>query len=167
MHWKQSKHEQSSSDQPNYGPNSKPLSAPPVFPPNDVFNPYRYMGGPHPPQMNATITSSVAMDIKAAMQYPSSAMSCKLSPESYTTSATMTTTTSSTPSTSAPISRPFDQMPPYIPKHWIWSRNLFYPHLGGNNHLLYSNSNGGFSGSDLSSPRGSTKTEVSQSVPTL
>lgn len=133
----------------------KPVSAPPAFAQNDMFNPYRYMTGPHSAS-NSTVTS---IDIKSVMQYVPSTMPCKIPPESYTTaSATMTTTTSSlTPSTS--LNRPFDQMPAYIPKHWIWSRNLFYPHLSNGAQLLYSNSNGALSGSDLSSPRGSTKTE--------
>lgn len=111
--------------------------------------------------MNSTVTSNVQMDIKTAMQYPTTTISCKIPPESYTTSATTLTTTtpSLTPSGSATLNRPFDHMPSYIPKHWIWSRNLFYPHLSNSSHLIYSNSNGAFSGSDLSSPRGSTKTE--------
>lgn len=124
-----------------------------MFSSSDVFNPYRFIGGSAP--MTSTITSN------SMLQYPSTTISCKMPPESYTTASdTVTTPTSSlAPSVSTTLNRPFDPMPSYIPKHWIWSRNLFYPHLSNNNHLLYSNSNGAFSGSDLSSPRGSTKTE--------
>lgn len=118
------------------------------------------MGNSHSSPVNSTITS---MDLKSAVQYPSAPIPCKLPPESYATAHTTNSQTSSTitPSTSSSLNRPFDNMPSYIPKHWIWSRNLFYPHLSSNNHLhtLYSNSSGAFSGSDLSSPRGSTKTE--------
>ena len=145
-------------DQQNYPSNHpKPLSAPPIFPPNDVFNPYRFMSNGHAAPINSTITSNVSMDIKTSMQYPTSTIACKIPPESYATSSTTSTTTS--PLAPSTVVRPFDQMPSYIPKHWIWSRNLFYPHLSSANHLLYSNSSGAFSGSDLSSPRGSTKTE--------
>lgn len=148
-------------DQSNYMQNnSKPLSAPPVFSSNDVFNPYRYMGGSHTSPMSSTITSNGSMDLKSVIQYPPSGISCKIPPESYATSiaANSQSTSTITPSTST-LSRPFDNIPSYIPKHWIWSRNLFYPHLSNSSHLLYSNSSGAFSGSDLSSPRGSTKTE--------
>lgn len=111
------------------------------------------MGSSNPNPMSSTITSN------SMLQYPSTTISCKIPPETYTTaSATVTSPTSSLASTGS-LSRPFDPMPSYIPKHWIWSRNLFYPHLSNSSHLLYSNSNGAFSGSDLSSPRGSTKTE--------
>lgn len=142
-------------DQGNFISSNKPLSAPPVFQPSDVFNPYRYMSGSHSVPMTSTVTSNV-------MQYPSTTISCKVPPESYTTSPATTSTTASSslaPSGSSTLNRPFDHMPSYIPKHWIWSRNLFYPHLSSSSHLLYSNSNGAFSGSDLSSPRGSNKTE--------
>lgn len=121
-----------------------------------MFNPYRFMGNGHPTSMNATITSNGSMDMKNPMQYPPST---KIPPDSYASSATTLTTTTPLASSSAIRPMPFDQMSAYgIPKHWIWSRNLFYPHLN-NGHLLYSNSSGAFSGSDLSSPRGSTKTE--------
>lgn len=136
-------------DQQNYPHNSKPISAPPTFPPSEVFNPYRYMTNPHSSPINSTITSN---DLK----YPATTIACKVPPESYATSPT-NSQPPITPSTS--VTRPFDHMPSYIPKHWIWSRNLFYPHLANGGHLLYSNNNGAFSGSDLSSPRGSTKTE--------
>ena len=112
------------------------------------------MGGAHSTPMTSTITSN-------SMMYPSTTISCKITPESYTTSSPAATTSTSSviPPGTTSLGRPFDHMPSYIPKHWIWSRNLFYPHLSNSSHLLYSNSNGGFSGSDLSSPRGSTKTE--------
>lgn len=114
------------------------------------------MSASHSVPMTSTVTS---MDIKSVMQYVPSTVPSKIPPETYSTaSATMTTTTPSlTPSTSS--TRHFDQIPAYIPKHWIWSRNLFYPHLSNGTQLLYSNSNGALSGSNLSSPRGSTKTE--------
>lgn len=113
------------------------------------------MGGSHSTPLTSTITSNSSL-----IQYPSTTISCKIAPESYTTSsATVTTPTTLASSGSTALSRPFDHMASYIPKHWIWSRNLFYPHLSSSSHLLYSNSNGAFSGSDLSSPRGSTKTE--------
>lgn len=146
----------SSLDQGNYQANPKPLSAPPVFPPNEMFNPYRFMGNGHPTSMNSTITSNGSMDMKNPMQYP---QTTKVPTETYATSATTLTTTTPLASSSSIRPMPFDQMSAYgIPKHWIWSRNLFYPHLNSG-HLLYSNSSGAFSGSDLSSPRGSTKTE--------
>jgi hypothetical protein len=130
------------------------MSVPPTFPPNEVFNPYRYMTNPHSSPINSTITSNnIAMDLK----YPSTTISCKAPPESYATSMTSNSQPPPIPSTS--VARPFEHMPAYMPKHWIWSRNLFYPHLANGSHLLYSNSSGAFSGSDLSSPRGSTKTE--------
>lgn len=135
---------------------SKPLSAPPVFSPNEVFNPYRYMSGSHSAPMNSTVTS---MDIKSVLQYVPSTTPSKMPIELYTTASTTMTTTSPPLAPSTSTNRPFDPMPAYIPKHWIWSRNLFYPHLSNRNQLLYSNSNGAFSGSNLSSPRGSTKTE--------
>lgn len=103
------------------------------------------MTNPHSSPINSTITSNNIASI------------CKVPPESYATSPTANSQQPLTaPSTS---SRQFEHMPSYIPKHWIWSRNLFYPHLANGGHLLYSNNNGAFSGSDLSSPRGSTKTE--------
>ncbi|CRK99912.1 CLUMA_CG013215, isoform A [Clunio marinus] len=140
------------SDQTNFPQNTKPLSAPTVFPSNnEAFNPYRYMGGVHSSSLNTTITS---VDLK----YPTTAMGCKISPETYATSLTHNTQSTSSPTTSTMLNR-FENVSSYIPKHWIWSRNLFYPHLSGNNPLVYSNNGTTFSGSDLSSPRGSTKTE--------
>lgn len=134
------------------------MTSPPIFPPDSVFNPYRFMGSSHPSSMNSTITS---MDHKSVAQYPTTTIQCKVPPASYaaTLAANTQPTATLTPSISATLNRPFDNMPSYIPKHWIWSRNLFYPHLSGGNNFLYSNSSGAFSGSDLSSPRGSTKTE--------
>lgn len=155
----QIKHENSNSvvligDQANCGPSSKPMSSPPIFPPDNVFNPYRFMGSSH---SSSTITS---MDLKTVAQYPTTTIACKIPPASYAATLAINTQPTMTPAaTTTVLSRPFDNMPSYIPKHWIWSRNLFYPHLSGSNSFLYSNSSGAFSGSDLSSPRGSTKTE--------
>lgn len=91
---------------------------------------------------------------------PSTVPTCKVPVDSYG-SPSMTTNAQSHPSIMSPstsLARPFDHMHPY--KHWIWSRNLFYPHLTNNNHLsaLYANHAGAFSGSELSSSM-SNKTE--------
>lgn len=87
-----------------------------------------------------------------------------------TTSIDLTVTTAS-PTTSTSMitqSNGFPQsMPshlPYIPKHWIWNRNIFYSPLTGRNGELASNyfaygNPSAFNSSDLSSPKSSTKTE--------
>lgn len=149
-------------DQSNYPPTTKPLS-PSVYPPNEVFNSYRYSS----PALNSTVTSPI--DLKTVMNFPPSAMSnCKVPAESYGSSvAAMTTNAQSATSimspTAASVTRPFDHMHSYIPKHWIWSRNLFYPHLTNNNHLsaaaLYANHGGAFSGCSELSSSISNKTE--------
>jgi hypothetical protein len=114
------------------------------------------MTNPHSSQINSTITSNnIAMDLK----YPATTIACKVPPESYATTPAANSQNPISPIAPSTSSRPFEHMPSYIPKHWLWSRNLFYPHLANGGHLLYSNNNGAFSGSDLSSPRGSTKTE--------
>jgi hypothetical protein len=97
---------------------------------------------------------------------PSSIPTCKVPVDSYgspsmTTNAQQQQNHPSIMSPSTSVARPsFEHIHPYLPKHWIWSRNLFYPHLTNNNHLsaLYANHGGAFSGSELSSSM-SNKTE--------
>jgi hypothetical protein len=146
-------------DQTPYTPTTKSLSS--AYPPNDVFNSYRYS---HSSQsLNSTVTSPI--DLKTVMNFPPSSIpTCKVPVDSYGSQSMTTNTQQNHPSIMSPstsVARPsFEHIHPYLPKHWIWSRNLFYPHLTNNNHLsaLYANHSGAFSGSELSSSM-SNKTE--------
>ena len=132
----------------------------------------------HTHHMNSGMQfSSVPINLKSsASQYPATPIACKtlpdapshphsLSPAPTTPNTSSTTTTvvaSTTLSQITPLiaNRPIDpsQMASYIPKHWMWNRNPFYSPLGTSNYFPYINSNT-MSGSDLSSPIGSNKTE--------
>ncbi|CAO1313104.1 unnamed protein product [Diamesa serratosioi] len=112
-----------------------------------------------------------------ASQYPATPIACKTIPDapSHPHSLSPAPTTPNTSATTAAVAasattlsqlsplianRPIDpsQMASYIPKHWMWNRNPFYSPLGTANYFPYINSNT-MSGSDLSSPIGSNKTE--------
>ncbi|CAO1339755.1 unnamed protein product [Diamesa tonsa] len=123
--------------------------------------------------------ANVPINLKSsASQYPATPIACKTQPDaaSHPHSLSPTPTTPNTSSTTATAAaavastlsqvsplianRPIDpsQMASYIPKHWMWNRNPFYSPLGTSNYFPYINSNT-MSGSDLSSPIGSNKTE--------
>lgn len=153
-------------DQSAYPPTTKPLSQP-VYS-NEVFNSYRYSSH-STPSLSSTVTSPI--DLKSMMSFSPSTLSngkqsVSISDSYGSPMSTMTTNVQAATSimspTAASVTRPFEHMHSYIPKHWIWSRNLFYPHLTNNNHLsaaaLYANHGGAFRGSDLSSSI-SNKTE--------
>lgn len=149
----------------SFGHNSKTMPMPHMYSANEFLNPYRYMSGPQASSAisalhhaNTTISPSpnAPMDLKT--QYPSMPVVCKAVTESsyaVPTTATSVKTETTTSPTSAPLLTNHPHMASYIPKHWIWGRNLFYPPLGNPNYLQYTNG----AGSDLSSPRGSNKTE--------
>lgn len=109
--------------------NSKALSSPSVYAGGHEFlSTYRYtLGSSNMPCLSATVTSNVIEAQTKDMQYPSSIMNCKISPESYATSAT---------NDNSPL---HPNMSQYY-KHWIWSRNLFCPQLSNANYI-YSNGN--------------------------
>ena len=147
--------------------NSKSL--PQLYPPSEFMNPYRYLHGPHSSSMGALTHPHHPgpMDLKSAssqmLPFSNGRIPSTTSIDLTVTTASPTTSTSMmTPSNGFPQSLPSHL--PYIPKHWIWNRNIFYSPLASrngelaSNYFAYGNPNA-FNSSDLSSPKSSTKTE--------
>lgn len=85
---------------------------------------------------NATVTSNINLPDKSTSI--DSSLSYTTQPPSTTTSSTMHS----------------------FPKHWIWSRNLFYPNIANSSsYLSYLNGNTSISSTNLSDQPLNTKTE--------
>ena len=130
-------------------------SLPQLYPPSEFMNPYRYLHGPHSSSMGALPHPhhlSGPMDLKSTNSQINSFTSGRI-PTTSSNALTISTATPTTPSTS--MMTPSNGFPqslpphlPYIPKHWIWNRNIFYSPLTGRNGELNSKSDGKVSISD-------------------
>lgn len=108
---------------------------------NDYLSSYRFSLGANyssSNESNATVTSN--------LNPPEKPTSASDSSVSYTTQPTSTTTSSATMHS--------------FPKHWVWSRNLFYPNIANSSsYLSYLNGNSSIMTTNLSDQQINTKTE--------
>jgi hypothetical protein len=124
----------------------------------EYLSPYRYsLGATHLNSPNATVTSNSNAVDSQSLHIPDT-------PNPYTTQAPSLPPTPSLASSSSPSS-----MHPNLSsfsKHWIWSRNIFYPNFANSaSYLSYLNGNAALSTSSSDLPSISKSESLNSNSP--